>query len=111
MTVRLGISGEVTVQLIAVWVSEQAVQRQWEHWKEYARKKKVPFDAEEARLWSRWWVVWTNLPSQSWPLPRLGPLLRLRWQVEILFRAWKSTLGLKRSRNQAPYPATRRSLS
>lgn len=37
----------------------------------------------------------TNVPQSVWPAQALGPIYRLRWRIEIIFKAWKSHLGLR----------------
>lgn len=36
----------------------------------------------------------TNLPREDFPLPLVARLYRLRWQVELLFKEWKSYASL-----------------
>lgn len=47
-------------------------------------------------------VVLTNLPSQDWPLARVLSLYRLRWQVELAFRRFKSLLDFDQLRAKDP---------
>ncbi|MNQ83523.1 Transposase DDE domain protein [compost metagenome] len=54
------------------------------------------------RLIRRWFAeekrfcVWmTNLPREAWPAERVMRLYRCRWQVELLFKEWKSHNRLK----------------
>ncbi|WP_429060663.1 IS4 family transposase [Aeromonas veronii] len=56
----------------------------------------------EYRLLRRWFAeekrfcVWmTNLPRDAWPAARVMSLYRCRWQVELLFKEWKSCNRLK----------------
>ncbi|MBE0544218.1 MAG: transposase [Verrucomicrobia bacterium] len=41
-----------------------------------------------------WTIVLTNVPRAVWPAKALAPLYRLRWRSEMIFKAWKSHLGL-----------------
>jgi len=38
----------------------------------------------------------TNLDRQRFPLERIGKLYRFRWQVELMFKEWKSYANLHR---------------
>lgn len=38
----------------------------------------------------------TNLPREDFPLPLVARLYRLRWQVELLFKEWKSYASLRK---------------
>ncbi|MGL6049251.1 MAG: IS4 family transposase [Aeromonas salmonicida] len=56
----------------------------------------------EYRLIRRWFAeekrfcIWmTNLPRETWPAERVMRLYRCRWQVELLFKEWKSYNSLK----------------
>ncbi|MBL0616838.1 MULTISPECIES: IS4 family transposase [Aeromonas] len=56
----------------------------------------------EYRLLRRWFAeekrfcIWmTNLPRDAWPAERVMRLYRCRWQVELLFKEWKSHNNLK----------------
>ena len=38
----------------------------------------------------------TNLTPHDWPISRLVPLYRLRWQIELAFKTLKSTFAMRR---------------
>ena len=42
-----------------------------------------------------WNLLITNVPRSLWPAKALQPIYRLRWRVEMIFKAWKSHLGLR----------------
>jgi hypothetical protein len=42
-----------------------------------------------------WNIFVTNVSRTTWPAKALQPIYRLRWRVEIIFKAWKSHLGLR----------------
>lgn len=45
---------------------------------------------------SDWNVFVTNMPQDKLSLPQLLACYGLRWQVELIFKMWKSQVGLKR---------------
>lgn len=49
-----------------------------------------------------WLVLATNLPPEALTLTEASVLLRLRWQIELLFKLWKQTLALDTWRSQQP---------
>jgi hypothetical protein len=49
-----------------------------------------------------WTIAVTNAPLDKLTLDDALALLRLRWQIELLFKLWKSQGGLGRSRSQKP---------
>lgn len=42
-----------------------------------------------------WNLFVTNVPSSIWPAQAFQPIYRVRWRIEIIFKAWKSHLGLR----------------
>lgn len=44
-----------------------------------------------------WLVLVTNLPVDEFPIEALWTLYRVRWQIELVFKRWKSMLGLGHS--------------
>jgi hypothetical protein len=42
-----------------------------------------------------WNIFVTNVRLTVWPAKAFGPIYRLRWRVEMIFKAWKSHLGLR----------------
>lgn len=49
-----------------------------------------------------WNIFLTNVPSPVWPSRALQPVYRLRWRIEIIFKAWKSHLGLRQLNCRTP---------
>lgn len=49
-----------------------------------------------------WNIFITNVPSRVWPLRAIQPIYRLRWRIEIIFKAWKSHLGLRQLNCRTP---------
>ena len=42
-----------------------------------------------------WNLFLTNVPAAIWPPKVLAAIYRLRWRIEIIFKTWKSHLGLR----------------
>lgn len=42
-----------------------------------------------------WNLFVTNVPRSIWPAKVFQPIYRMRWRIEIIFKAWKSHLGLR----------------
>jgi hypothetical protein len=57
--------------------------------KEYARKKQTPLTADRLAL-AEWTLLLTNLPQERLSIPEALVLLHGRWQIELLFKRWKS---------------------
>lgn len=50
-----------------------------------------------------WTVMVTNLPTEQLSPMEALVLLRLRWQIELLFKLWKHTLAVDAWRTQQPW--------
>jgi hypothetical protein len=92
--------GECRVWLVAFRLSEASVNRARWRLREYARKKGRQPTQERVAL-TQWLVLVTNVPEALLSAQEVGVLARVRWQVEILFRVWKSCFRVDecRSRN------------
>jgi hypothetical protein len=44
----------------------------------------------------------TNVPASLWPMEAVGTLYRLRWQMELVFKSWKSLFRLNLLRGTRP---------
>jgi hypothetical protein len=87
--VWLGSQARVPVRVVAFRLSEASVNRARRRLREYARKKGVQPTRERVAL-TQWLVLITNVPEALLSAQEVGVLARVRWQVEILFRVWKS---------------------
>jgi len=84
---------KIPVRLVAQPVSE-ALANQRRHQARANRDRRL--NPSPQRLYLLAWNIFvTNVPRSSWPAKALQPIYRLRWRVEIIFKAWKSHLGLR----------------
>jgi hypothetical protein len=91
----------VRVRLVAQPVPE-AVANQRRRQASSNRDRRHPPSPERLLLLG-WNIFITNVPRQVWPPQALAELYRLRWRIEVIFKAWKSHLGLCRiNRRTAP---------
>jgi hypothetical protein len=49
-----------------------------------------------------WNIFLTNVPASIWPPRTLAAIYRLRWRIEIIFKTWKSHLGLRQLNCRTP---------
>jgi hypothetical protein len=91
--VVLGASERVPARLIAVRMPEAIVNERRRQ--AYAVAKKRGYTPSQAHLTLLAWNLFiTNVPVTVWPPKTVGIAYSLRWQVELVFRAWKSGLHL-----------------
>ena len=63
-------------------------------------KKKGRKLSERQRVMCQWTVMITDLPAGAFTVEEVSVLYRVRWQVELLYKAWKSGGGLGRTRGR-----------
>jgi hypothetical protein len=98
--VLLGERARLPVRMVAFRLSEARDHRARQRLRDYECKKGRQPTRERLALAS-WMVVLTHVPEELLSARAVWVLARVRWQVEILFRVWKSRLRIEecRSRN------------
>jgi len=89
LPVRVGQQEHLACRLLAIRVPQEVADQRRRQLHEYARKKQVPLSAERL-AWADWTLLITNAPVELVTLPDALILLRVRWQIELLFKLWKS---------------------
>jgi len=91
--VRYGAKAKVPCRLIAKRVCEEvAVKRKRK--KRQAAKKKGRTPSKKLLALCHWDLYVTNIPSERLPTECVGDVYSVRWQIELLFKAAKSFLGM-----------------
>lgn len=81
------------VRLIAYRLQEEQANRRRAHVREKCRTHgRLP--TEEALELAGWLILVTNAPTDLLPTAAVGYLYRVRWQVELVFKQFKSILRL-----------------
>lgn len=102
LTVVVGARQQLSCRLLAVRVPQEVADQRRRRLREYARKKQVPLKAETLAL-AEWTLVITNVPEDRLSLREALILLRVRWQVELLFKLWKSHAQVDEWRSHNPW--------
>lgn len=101
--VTVGSKARLTCRLVAVRAPQEVVERRIEHLEKRQRKKQRPVTAAQ-RMLCEWTVMLTDLDdSGRFTAEQLWALYRVRWQVELLFKRWKSGGGLGHSRGRTAH--------
>ena len=66
-------------------------------------KAKGATPSAHALAWADWTVLVTNVPATLLTLSEALVLLRARWQIELLFKLWKSHGHVDESRSAKPW--------
>ena len=100
--VQLGQAHRLPCRLIAIRTDEQTAAERIRKLREDARKKKKPVSAERLQL-AHWTILLTNAPQNLLAPLEVYTLLRLRWQIELLFRLWKTYSQIDESESENPW--------
>ena len=87
--IQLGKTDRLVCRLLVIRVPPAVAEKRRRKLKEYACKKHTPLRAELLAL-ADWTLLLTNLPSNLLSIPEALVLLHVRWQIELLFKRWKS---------------------
>jgi len=96
MEVRLGVKHQLPSRLIAIPLPQEVADRRRQRAKENARRKgRTPSAAYLSTL--DWLLFVTNVPEPMLSIEQVALLYRVRWQIELVFKLWKSYGGLQRT--------------
>jgi hypothetical protein len=101
LPIRLGAGARLRCRLVALRCPPEVVRKRRRRLRRDAKKKGRPISAAQWEACT-WTVLVTNVPVES--LTAEGALIvyGARWQVELLFKAWKGGNHLARSRGTKP---------
>lgn len=100
--VQLGKNHRIPCRLIAIKVDEQTAAQRIRKLRQYASKQNVTLTRERLQL-AHWTILLTNAPPERLALLEVYALLRLRWQIELLFRLWKTYSLIDESQSENPW--------
>jgi hypothetical protein len=87
--VSLGKDHRLPCRLIAFRATDQVVEKRKRKLHRYASQKGVTVSQERLQL-AHWTLFLTNAPQDLLSALEVFALYRLRWQIELLFRLWKT---------------------
>src|SRR6267142_7260672 len=97
----LGYQQRLAVRLILLKVSDELAKERQERIMEAAQKHgRVP--SEEVLKMTHWTIVITNVAHKLATFDQILVLMRLRWQIERLFRLWKQDGKIDEWRSKKP---------
>lgn len=88
--VFLGQGKKLPCRLIAWRLPEDQANRRRQKLREDIRKKRGCEPSAERLAWCDWTILVTNVPVELLAPKEAAVLYRARWQVELLFKRWKS---------------------
>lgn len=102
MPVTVGAGRRLACRLVAQRVPEQVAVDRRRRLKEEAERRKQPVSDERLRL-AAWTFYITNIPPSLMSVMEAMVLGRLRWQIELLIKLWKSHGHIDESRSAKPW--------
>ncbi len=90
-------------RLLAIRVPPEVAKERHKRVRKAASKRKNSRLKPETLALCDWTILATNLPPETFTLDDILCLQRLRWQIELLFKLWKSDLSLDEWRSQQPH--------
>jgi IS4 transposase len=102
LPVQVGGKHQLTCRLLASRVPQEvADQRRQRLQDNYRKKGRQP--SEKLLQLAEWTIVLTNVPSTLLSLKEALLLLKVRWQIEILFKLWKEYLSIDEWNSKNPW--------
>lgn len=99
--VRLG-PERAPMRLVALPVPEEVSNLRRHRAKSSARRRHRSPPGREHLFLMGWNIFLTNVPASIWPPKTLVTIYRLRWRIEIIFKTWKSHLGIRQLNCRTP---------
>ena len=100
--VLLGAQASLPARLLVVQVPAHVAEQRRRRLRHEARRKGQTVSKRALAL-AAWTLLVTNLPGELLTLQEALVLLRTRWQIELLFKLWKSLGRLDESRSAKPW--------
>jgi hypothetical protein len=102
LPVQVGGKQQLTCRLLASRVPQEVADQRRQRIKEnYQKKGRQP--SEKLLRLADWTIVLTNISSALLSLNEALLLLKVRWQIEILFKLWKKYLSIDEWNSKNPW--------
>ena len=98
----LGVAERLSARLVAVRVPQEIAQQRRRKLKKQARDKGKTVSQARLEL-ADWTVFVTNVPGSLLSVEEVLVIARVRWQIELLFKLWKSHGQIDKSRSENPF--------
>jgi hypothetical protein len=92
--VQVGKTAHLPCRMIVVRLPQEVADQRRRRLREDAQRRGKPL-SERALALCAWNVFLTNLPPERLSLHQILACYALRWQIELIFKLWKSQAGLK----------------
>lgn len=91
--VTIGNKERIPVRLLIEMVPEETYQERIRK-REYESRRKGWRITEEFKARAHFTLMITNVPEEDLPAENIYKLYKTRWQIELIFKVWKSVMGV-----------------
>lgn len=98
----LGTTRRIPCRLLIQRVPQEVVDQRRRRMREETRKQGQPATAERLAL-ANWTIIITNAPIEKISLREAFIFVHIRWQIELLFKLWKSHAKIDEWRSKNPW--------
>lgn len=102
LEVRLGQAGTLECRLLAVRAPQEVVDQRRRRLHAAARRRGTTPSTASLAL-AAWTILITNVPVERLTVAEALVVARTRWQIELLFKLWKSHGRIDESRSDKPW--------
>ncbi|MDX1995003.1 MAG: IS4 family transposase [bacterium] len=102
LNVRVGLQQQLPCRLLACRVSDAVYAQRLETLRQWERRHQTQASPLRHAL-CRWVIYLSNLPPHRLRVEQVGIVYSLRWQMEMLFKRWKSLLHLDQWATHNPW--------
>jgi hypothetical protein len=95
--VLIGTDAKIPVRLVIELMPEAIYEQRMRKIKRLHEKKGYQ-TSEEYKFMSRFNLFITNVPREVLPDEVISVLYRIRWQIELIYKIWKSVIGIHHTR-------------
>jgi hypothetical protein len=95
--VYIGNQVKMPVRLVIELMPDEVYEKRMRKIQKLHRKKGYQ-TSEEYKFLSRFNLFVTNVPKETLPDEVISSLYRIRWQIELIFKIWKSIIGIHHTR-------------
>ncbi len=95
--VFVGKNGQLPLRLVIELMPEEVYAKRMQKINKGNKKKGYHTSKEYSRR-ARFNLFVTNIPGDMAPAQAISTFYKIRWQVELVFKVWKSTLGIDNTR-------------
>jgi len=102
LDVTLGVTERVPARLVAVRAPQEVVDQRRRRQRADAARRGRSVSARQLAL-AAWTIFITNVPTEQLTVRAVLVLARCRWQIELVFKRWKSHGKIDESRSAKPW--------